>query len=494
MHRRRTKILATLGPASSSEERLTSLLDAGLDAVRLNFSHGTKLAHREVFDRVRAVAAKAGKAVPIVQDIQGPKIRIGDIRDPIPLSVGDAITFIAGEEGRTEREIPITYANLAADVRPGDPILMDDGYLGAKVTDIVDHETVRAVVTAGGLLKRGKGVNFPGVRLSIKFPTEKDKVDLRFGQELGVDYVAASFIRSAADVSRVRAELDDSLDTRVIAKVELREAVDNIDEIVRASDGVMVARGDLGVELPSWEVPVWQKRIVDLCDALGVPAITATQMLESMIEHPRPTRAEVTDVYNAVLDGSSAVMLSGETAVGKWPVETVATMARICESAEATLENPDRPFASGGPGGPPTSKGSVERLRALSREGSIGDAVSHAACRAAEDLNAAAIVALTTSGKTARFVSKYKPARPIIGATPSERTWRRLGLLRGVEPLRVPEAASDDEILRSVEAEALRAGLLSRGDVVVVTSGRAGLSGSTDQIRVMRVGQFVAPR
>lgn len=475
--RRRTKILATLGPASSSEVALRALVDAGLDAVRLNFSHGTKDVHRANFERVRRIAVETGAPLPVVQDIQGPKIRVGALNEPMRLEAGQEIRFVAGEKSPAPGVVPITYDELASDVKPGDRILMDDGYLGAAVT-AVEGRTVVARVEFGGLLKSNKGVNFPGVRLSIKFPTPKDKVDLHFGQELGVDYVAASFIRSAADIAKVRAELDDTKGTRVIAKVELKEAVENIDEIVRASDGVMVARGDLGVELAPWEVPAWQKRIIRLCDALGVPVITATQMLESMIENPRPTRAEATDVFNAVMDGTSAVMLSGETAVGKHPVETVRTMARICDSAEASWRADARPI----------------RDRQLARADPVSDAVAHAACRAAEDLGAAAIVALTNTGTTARFVSKYKPAVPIIGATPAPATMRQLALTWGVAPLLIEHAESRMELLRSVEAAGLRAGLLKRGEVVVVTSGQLGMTGTTNQIRVLTVGRFVVGR
>ncbi len=476
--RRRTKILGTIGPASSSEEVLAAMVRAGLDAVRLNFSHGSARGHRESFERVRGVADKLRVPLPIVQDIQGPKIRVGTLPAPLRIEEGQTITFAAAEASSDPSVVPITYSNLAMDVKPGDPVLLDDGYLAARVTEIVDRATVRARVESGGLLKPGKGVNFPGVRLSIRFPTEKDKLDLRLGQELGVDFVAASFIRSAADLARVRAELDDDVGTRVIAKVELREAVENVEEIVRAADGVMVARGDLGVELDPWDVPGWQKRIIGLCDRLGVPVITATQMLESMIEHPRPTRAEVTDVYNAVMDGTSAVMLSGETAVGKHPVDAVAIMARVAATAER-----DGLAAPSG-----------ERSRLLARQWSVNDAVAHAACRAAADLGAAAIVALTNSGATARFVSKYKPAAPILGATPSPRTLRQLGLAWGVTPLLIEHSASEADLLRGLEAALIERGRLERGDLVVVTSGRTGATGSTDQIRVMRVGEFATRR
>ncbi|HEX2022418.1 MAG TPA: pyruvate kinase, partial [Candidatus Thermoplasmatota archaeon] len=420
---RRTKILATLGPATTEESSLRRLLEAGADAVRLNFSHGSAKDHEEVFRRVRAAAERLGRSVPIVQDIQGPKIRIGKLpKEGVPLSGGQEVRFRVGEEWREPGVLPITYAHLAEDVKAGDRILMDDGYLSARVVEVEDRETVRAVVEDGGTLKSGKGVNFPGVRLSIRFPTPKDKLDLQVGQRLGVDYVAVSFVRSAADIARVQAEMDEDVGTRLIAKVELREAVDNLDEIVRASDGVMVARGDLGVELPPEEVPLVQKDILLRCDLLGVPSITATQMLESMIENPRPTRAEVTDVHNAVLDGTGAVMLSAETAVGKHAHAAVATMARIIGRAESVLLRP---------------QGIEERRHAVTGP-EVSDVVAHGAARAAEEMGAAAILALTHHGLTARVLSKYKPRVPIYAATSRDGTFHRLGLLWGVTPLLTP--------------------------------------------------------
>ncbi|MHB8603740.1 MAG: pyruvate kinase [Thermoplasmatota archaeon] len=470
---RRTKILATLGPASSSEETLVALLGAGVDAVRLNFSHGTRKEHEAEVERVRRVARAAQRSVPIVQDIQGPKIRVGDLAAPISLAKGAEVTLVVGDRAGAG-EVPVTYPHLAEDVKPGDPILMDDGYIALAVLATDGRARVRCRVEAGGTLKSHKGVNFPGVRLSIRFPTEKDKIDLRLGQELGVEYVAASFIRSASDLSRVRAELDDEVGTRLIAKVELREAIDNLDEIVRAADAVMIARGDLGVELAPELVPLWQKRILVLCDRLGVPVITATQMLESMIEHPRPTRAEATDVYNSVLDGTGAVMLSGETAVGAWPVDAVRTMARICEVAEEQLFS-DVDIKT--------------RWRAVAREGDVGDAVAHAACRAAEDTDAKAILALTNTGHTARLVSKYKPKTPILALTPSERTLAQLKLLWGVTSLLLPPIARGDDRIAAVEKVVLESSALAKGDRAVLVSGRPGETGSTSIMRVIEIGK-----
>ena len=386
---RRTKILATLGPASSEASVLARLVEAGVDAFRLNFSHGSRKEHEAAVEAVRRAAEKARRPVALVQDIAGPKIRVGALpHGGVELTVGEEVVFVAGEHAEGGR-IPITYDGLAHDVHVGDPILMDDGYLSAQVLAI-EGRNVRAQVVTGGRLKAHKGVNFPGVRLAARTMTSKDLQDLRLGQDLGVDFVAASFVKSAADIARVRAELDDELGSHVIAKVERREALENLEELVRASDGVLVARGDMGVELPPEEVPVVQKAMLRMAALVGKPAITATQMLESMIENPRPTRAEVADVFNAILDGTTAVMLSGETAVGKHPVEAVTVMARIAERAEETLL---------------ADEGSLERFRTLAGP-TPEDAVAHASVQMSEDLGARAIVCLTSTGATARYVAK----------------------------------------------------------------------------------------
>ena len=464
---RRTKILATLGPVSTPEPALRELLQAGADAVRLNFSHGSAKQHEEVFRRVRDVAASLGKCVPIVQDIQGPKIRIGKLPEPIALARGDEVRFRVGEELREPGVLPITYAHLAEDVKAGDRILMDDGYLSARVVAVEDRETVRAVVEDGGLLKSNKGVNFPGVRLSIRFPTEKDKHDIQVGQRLGVDYIAVSFVRSAADLAKVRADLDEDLGTRVIAKVELREAVDNLDEIVRASDGVMVARGDLGVELPPEDVPLVQKRMLLACDRLGVPSITATQMLESMIENPRPTRAEVTDVYNAVLDGTGAVMLSAETAVGKHAAEAVRVMGRICEQAEGEM-----------------LRVGLRERRAQATTRNVSDVVALGAASMAEELGAAGILVLTHGGFAARSVSKHKPRVPILACTSQKRTYHRLGLLWGVQPYLIPFREAELDAVAAAREAVVSAGVLKATDMVVFMSSRGGVRNPSNTVRV----------
>lgn len=472
---RRTKILATLGPATTSEASLERLIRAGADAVRLNFSHGSHKEHEEVYLRVRETAQRCGRALPIIQDIQGPKIRVGKLpKEGVALARGQEIRFRVGEEMKEPGVLPITYAHLAEDVQPGSAILMADGYLSARVVAVEDRETVRCVIEDGGTLTSNKGVNFPGVRLSIRFPTEKDKHDLHFGQRLGVDYVAASFVRSAADVARVRAELDDEVGTRVIAKIELREAVDNLDEIIRSSDGVMVARGDLGVELPPEQGPGVQKDILQRCERLGILSITATQMLESMIENPRPTRAEVTDIYNAVLDGTNALMLSAETAVGKHAHEAVAVMGRIAERAEAELYS------------------NIQTRRQAVTTKNIPDVVAHSAARSAEEVGGAAIIALTHHGLTARVLSKHRPSVPIFAATSIERTYRQMALLSGVTPILTPYDDDEWTALGAVRDEILRQGWLKKDDIVVVVYSRGGTRMSTNTLRVMPLGDFGA--
>ena len=447
---------------------MRALLAAGADAVRLNFSHGSAKDHEEVFQRVRGAAEGLGRSVPIVQDIQGPKIRVGKLDAPLSLASGQEILFRVGSEMREPGVVPITYAHLAEDVSAGDRILMADGYLSARVVAVEDRETVRAVVEDGGELTSGKGVNFPGVRLSIRFPTPKDKLDIQTGQRLGVDYIAVSFVRSAADLAKVRADLDEDVGTRVVSKIELREAVDNLDEIVRASDGVMVARGDLGVELAPEEVPIVQKRILLECDRLGVPSITATQMLESMIENPRPTRAEVADVYNAVLDGTGAVMLSAETAVGKHASEAVAVMGRICEQAETELLSAD---------------GLAKRRRAVTSP-SVSDVVAFGAAAMAEELGAAAILVLTHGGFAARSVAKYKPTVPILACTSRRATYDRLGLLWGVRSFLIPYHEAELDAIGAARDAVIAQGALGEKDIVVFISSRGGVRNPSNTLRV----------
>ena len=471
---RRTKIVATLGPASASEEVMEQLIRAGVGAARVNFSHGTHAANGALIDRIRAVASRLGKPVPIIQDIQGPKIRVGVLPEgSVTLRAGDRVTLVAGETTTDPSVIPVTYEYLHQDAVPGASILLDDGYLEVKVEAIEGRE-VQAQVVTGGLLKSNKGVNLPGMKLSINAITEKDIQDIKFGQKMGVEYVAASFIRAAKDLKDVRSHLvNEEVRTKIIAKIELREALENIEEIIRETDVIMLARGDLGVELPPEEVPMVQKELLQMCTLLGVPVITATQMLESMITNPRPTRAEASDVANAILDGTAATMLSAETASGKYPVEAVKTMARIAARAEeAVLADP---YAT-------------QRRRAMTLR-TVQDSVAHATMVMAEDLEAKAILVLTNTGNTAAMVSKYKPRVPILAMTPHERTYRQLNLLWGVTPLLAPAAATQDAMHQAAIDAALKAGHVQRGDAVVLCSGRVGQTGGTNTVRAVVVGQ-----
>ncbi len=470
---RRTKILATLGPATSTAARIRELADAGMDAARVNFSHGTREEQEALVGAVRTVAEETGKHLPVVQDIQGPKIRVGDLPSgEMELEEGGTVVLVPGERGDDANVVPITYDGLASDVGPGDRVLMDDGVFELHVTEVQGRE-VHAEVIYGGTLLEHKGVNLPGVPLSVKPVQEKDRVDLAVGQELGVDMVAASFVRSAADIAVVRSHVSD--DTLVIAKVERREALDNIQEVVDASDMVLIARGDLGVELPPEEVPVVQKELLELCNRRGVPVITATQMLESMIHSPRPTRAEASDVANAIFDGTGAIMLSGETATGDYPVRSVETMARIAERAERKHYGEEWTPA---------------RREALT-QATVEDAIAHAGTTVAEDLDVDAIITPTESGSTAKRVSKYRPLTPIVAVTPNPRTARQVGLLWGVTGLLAKrEVDSEHELLAEAEQLVLESGHGELGGTVVITSGQVGRPGTTDRLRVAQLGEL----
>ncbi len=465
---RHTKIVATLGPASSTPERLAALIHAGVDVVRLNFSHGTHAEHAALFNTVREQAARLGRAVAIMQDLQGPKIRVGVLANGGPLWLVDgqeiAITTEPGAVGHDDL-IPTTYAHLPYDVRPGDRILLDDGLLELRVLRS-DPPVVRARVVHGGPLGEHKGINLPGVAVSAPAVTEKDAEDLAFGLALGVDYVALSFVRRPEDVARARELMhaQQHAPVPIIVKLEKPEAIRELDAIVRAADGLMVARGDLAVEMSAEEVPPLQKRIIHKANAAGKPVITATQMLQSMTTNPRPTRAEASDVANAVLDGSDAVMLSGETAVGQYPVETVQAMARICIAAEALEPNP-KAF-------PPT-----QRSRAY--------ALVRAACALADDVEARAIVVFTRSGHTAHLVAQCRPAAPIYAFTADEGVRQRLALYWGVQPFLSSLDGDTDTVIARVSEELAVRGLLARGDLtVIVGAARRLASGRADLIKL----------
>ncbi|GGJ11670.1 pyruvate kinase [Alicyclobacillus cellulosilyticus] len=474
---RRTKIVCTIGPASESPDMLLKLIEAGMDVARLNFSHGTYEEHATRIRRIREAAAKAGKHVGIMLDIAGPKIRTGKIQGgQVELAAGDRIVLTSEplEYGTRER-ISVSYAGLVEDVYPGAPILIDDGLIGLRV-ERVEGRDIHCVVTNGGVLKDRKGINAPGVTLRIPGVTEKDVADIRFGIEQGVDMFAASFVRKAADVLEVRKILEEQdYQAPIIAKIETQEGLQRLEEIIEVADGLMVARGDLGVEIPTEEVPLAQKRMIALCNRAGKPVITATQMLDSMQRNPRPTRAEASDVANAIFDGTDAIMLSGETAAGKYPLEAVQTMATIAERAETALfarEVMDR------------------RVRPVDR--TVTDVIGHAAQTMAEELGVEAIISATASGHTARMIAKHRPNTVIVATTPREEVARRLSVVWGVYPVVVADVRTTDEVLETAVGGALDAGLVKPGDMVIVIAGvPVGQHGTTNLIKVHTIGDVL---
>ena len=448
-----TKIVCTLGPASSSPKVIRSLIDAGMDVARINFSHGTQDEHAEVIRTVREIALATRHPVAILGDLQGPRIRVGSLAEPVMLPEGsDAV--LAPEAVARPGEIPITYDALADDVKEGDRVLMDDGLIDVVVLD-VEQPRVRTRVVHGGLLRSHKGMNLPGVAVSAPSITEKDRADIAFAVDSGLEYLALSFVRSAADIAELRTLIPPHM--LVIAKIEKDTALANIHSIVEATDAVMVARGDLGVELPFEEVPIAQKRIIAISNALGRPVITATQMLESMISHPRPTRAEASDVANAILDGTDAVMLSAETAAGEYPELAVRAMTRIITE----MERHPVPRPSRNLGGRRQSDVVV----------TTEDAIAAATAAAAASLEAPVVMVITKSGFTARIVASHRPVVPIIALTDSERTYRQLALVWGVQPLLLPPAATYEEMFEHGRDVVQELGLVEKGDRVLVTAG-----------------------
>jgi pyruvate kinase len=467
----RTKVVATLGPASSDAAMLAAMITAGVDVVRLNFSHGERADHVARIELVRKVAAECDKAVAILADLQGPKIRVGRVSDPgITLVTGEACVLVAGTEQAPPPEIPVVYESLATDVRPGDRVLLDDGAIELQVR-AADPPLVRCEVRRGGVVRSRKGVNLPGVAVSASSLTEKDRADLATAVEHGADYVALSFVRRGEDVLACRQAVADlGGDLPVVAKLERPEAIEHLDDILDATDAVMVARGDLGVELAVEKVPPLQKGIIARANSAGVPVITATQMLESMVSNARPTRAEASDVANAIFDGTDAVMLSQETAVGAFPVEVVATMVRIAREAESAPHLLPPPAPPGG---------------ALD----VAATVCRAAVQAATDLNARAVVAFTDSGATARYVSRFRPRMTIVGLTPHERTRRRMALYWGVETPAVLDQVVDlDTLVDQGDRRMVAAGVVRTGDLVVIAAGTPGGRGATNRVIVHEVG------
>jgi pyruvate kinase len=462
---RRTKIVATLGPASDSPERLRALVAAGMDAARLNLSHGTQADHAERARRVREVEAEAGRPIALIADLQGPKIRVGALKEPIFLTRGEEVTLCA-EESATDGELPVAPAVIGDVLRPGHDVLIDDGLVRLRV-EAVEGGRARCAVVIGGKITSHKGVNLPGVPLPIPSLTRKDVADLEFALDLGVDYVALSFVRSPADVRDLKAIIEQAgAQAHVIAKIEKSEAIDVLDDVLAETDAVMVARGDLGVEIGPALVPLLQKRIILKALERGKPVITATQMLETMIHSAEPTRAEASDVANAILDGTSAVMLSGETAVGEYPVEAVAYMDRIARAIEPSMGyRHETPQAAQNP--------------------TIGSAMSNAACDIAEALRAKAILVPTFSGATASAVARLRPRRPIVALTHIDWARRQMALEWGVTPIPIPECSDVEELWNMSVQRAREAGLIDAGDWVVITAGTAvNIPGSTNVIKV----------
>jgi pyruvate kinase len=459
-----------MGPATATPQRVAELVNAGMDVARMNFSHGTHTDHQRVYDIVRAVAKETGRAVGLMADLQGPKIRLGKFAaGPVEWRTGDTVRITMDDIQGTHDRVSTTYRGLAADAKPGDRLLVDDGKVGLTVTAVEDTDVVCEVIE-GGPVSDNKGLSMPGMDISIPALSEKDIVDLEFALEMGVDFVALSFVRTPADIDLAHQVMDRvGRYAPVIAKLEKPEAVDNLEAIVLAFDGVMVARGDLGVELPLEHVPLVQKKAIRIARENAKPVIVATQMLDSMMSNPRPTRAETSDVANAVLDGTDAVMLSGETSVGRYPVETVQTMARIVGAVEAGSATP-----------PPLSH--VPRTKR--------GVISYAARDIGERLNAKALVAFTQSGDTVRRLARLHTRLPLLAFTPEESVRSQLALTWGTETFLVPKVDTTDQMVRQVDQAMLSLGRYQRGDMVVIVAGSPpGTVGSTNLIRVHRLGE-----
>ncbi len=475
---RKTKIVCTIGPASESVEKLSQLIEAGMNVARLNFSHGDYEEHGARIKSIREAAERAGKHVAILLDTKGPEIRTNNFENGVAeLVAGNEVIVSMEEVLGTAEKFSITYPGLVNDVNVGSKILLDDGLIELEVVEIGSTE-LRTKILNSGTIKNKKGVNVPNVSVNLPGITEKDANDIRFGIEQGVDFIAASFVRRASDVLEIRELLENNNagDIHIIPKIENQEGVDNIDEILEVSDGLMVARGDLGVEIPAEEVPLVQKELIKKCNSLGKPVITATQMLDSMQRNPRPTRAEASDVANAIFDGTDAIMLSGETAAGLYPVEAVQTMYKIAVRAESALKY-------------------EELLKRKGRESqrTITDAISQSVAHTALNLEAAAVVTATESGHTARMISRYRPKSPIVAVTHSAEVCRKLALVWGVYPQLGTKATSTDEMLEIAVQEAVKTEFIDHGDLIVITAGvPVGETGTTNLIKVHVIGEVVA--
>ncbi|MEC1262810.1 pyruvate kinase [Bacillus swezeyi] len=476
---RKTKIVCTIGPASESIEKLTQLMEAGMNVARLNFSHGDFEEHGARIQNIREAASKLGKDIGILLDTKGPEIRTHTMENgSIELESGSQLIVSMDEVIGTTEKISVTYDGLIHDVSKGSTILLDDGLIGLEVTEVnADKREIVTKVMNSGTLKNKKGVNVPGVSVNLPGITEKDAKDIVFGIEQGVDFIAASFVRRPSDVLEIRELLEEhkATDIQIIPKIENQEGVDNIDRILEVSDGLMVARGDLGVEIPAEEVPLVQKELIKKCNALGKPVITATQMLDSMQRNPRPTRAEASDVANAIFDGTDAIMLSGETAAGNYPVEAVQTMHNIASRSEEALNH-------------------KKILSARSKQVgmSITDAIGQSVAHTAINLEVSAIVTPTESGHTARMISKYRPQAPIVAVTVNDSVSRKLSLVFGVFATSGQNHSSTDEMLENAVQKSLDTGIVHHGDLIVITAGAVGEAGTTNLMKVYVVGDIVA--
>ncbi len=474
---RKTKIICTLGPSTDKDGVLRELVANGMNVARFNFSHGSHEEHKGRLDNLKAIRAELGKPVAALLDTKGPEIRLKEFKNGVEmLEAGQTFTLTTREVEGTKEICSITYKDLPQDVHEGGTIMLDDGLIKLRITNVTDTDITCEVLNSGKI-KNKKGVNVPGVHLSMPYLSQRDRDDIIFGVQQGFDFIAASFVRTAQDVYDIRNLLNEyDSNIRIIAKIENREGVNNIDSILAAADAVMVARGDLGVEIDFTELPGIQKSVIDRSFSFGKPIVTATQMLDSMMVNPRPTRAEISDVANAIYDGTSAIMLSGETAAGAYPVEALKTMSAIAERTENEVHYRDNRLVD-------ASNGQI----------SVSDATAHAACLTAKDVNASAIVTVSESGNTARLLSKYRPSQPIIACVMNEQVQRQLAISWGITPLMMPLAHSTDELIEMSTNLAKENGYLHDGELAVVTAGvPVGVSGTTNMIKIHMIGNCLA--
>lgn len=474
---RKTKIVCTLGPAVDSEEMLSSMIDCGMDVARFNFSHGNHEEQLGRLNRLKKVCKEKKTTIAYLLDTKGPEIRTGTFENPpVFLKEGEEVLIVNEDVLGNDKRFSVSYKELHKDVKPGTRILIDDGLIELEVLEVVGKD-IRCLIKNQGNVSNYKSINVPDTSIQLPALTERDINDLRFGVENDFDFVAASFIRKADDVLEIRAQLDrmGGSEIKIISKIENREGVNNFEDILKVSDGIMVARGDLGVEIPAYEVPQVQKRMIRECYRYGKPVITATQMLDSMIRNPRPTRAEVSDVANAILDGTSAIMLSGETANGKYPLEAIKTMNEVAINTEKH-----------------TNYWSRFKRHDLHGHSTLGHAIAHACCTSAMDLNAKAIVAVSISGRAARMISRFRPACPVIATASSEKVVRQLRLSWGILPYLVDGVNDTDEVFELGKHVAVKSGIVKEGDVIVISAGTpVGISGTTNTLRIVSVGDYI---